>query len=51
VDKKLSYANLKNFCLEEGVDLFGVADISKARDEFKIAPKVAQKLDKAICLG
>lgn len=51
MDKKLSYANLKNFCLEEGVDLFGVADISKARDEFKIAPKVAQKLDKAICLG
>ncbi len=51
MDKKLSYANLKKFCLNEGIDLFGVADISKVHDEFKIAPKVAQKLDRAICLG
>lgn len=51
MDKKLSYANLKKFCLDEGIDLFGVADISKLHDEFKIAPQVAQKLDRAICLG
>lgn len=51
MDKKLSYASLKKFCLDEGIDVFGVADISSVRDEFKIAPKVAQRLDKAICLG
>jgi len=51
VDKYKDYAALKKFCLAEGIDLFGVADISKVRDEFKIAPKVVQRLDKAICLG
>ncbi len=51
MDKNKNYQALKKFCLDEGIDLFGVADISKIRDEFKIAPKVAQKLDKAICLG
>jgi len=51
MDKNKNYQTLKKFCLDEGIDLFGVADISKIRDEFKIAPKVAQKLDKAICLG
>lgn len=51
MDKNKNYASLKKFCFDEGIDLFGVADISKVRDEFKIAPKVAQNLDKAICLG
>jgi len=51
VDKKLSYASLKKFCLDEGIDVFGVADISQVRDEFKISAEVAQKLDRAICLG
>jgi epoxyqueuosine reductase len=51
VDKKLNYSTLKKFCLDQGIDIFGVADISGVRDEFKIAPKVAQKLDRAICLG
>lgn len=51
MDKNKNYTVIKKFCVDEGIDLFGVADISKVRDEFKIAPKVAQKLDKAICLG
>lgn len=51
MDKEKNYLELKKICEDEGIDLFGVADISKVRDEFKIAPKVAQKLDKAICLG
>jgi epoxyqueuosine reductase QueG len=51
VDKDKNYTGIKEFCIDEGIDLFGVADISKVRDEFKLAPKVAQKLDKAICLG
>jgi len=51
VDKNKNYSVLKKFCLDEGIDIFGVADINKARDEFKISPNVLQKLDKAICLG
>lgn len=51
MDKNKNYSSLKKFCVDEGIDLFGVADINKVRDEFKISPKVAQKLDKAICLG
>ena len=51
MNKTKNYVTLKNFCLKEGIDLFGVADISKIRDEFKISPKVSRNLDKAICLG
>ena len=51
MDKAKDYSALKKFCLKEGIDLFGVADISRIRDEFKIAPKVSQGFDKAICLG
>jgi epoxyqueuosine reductase len=51
MDKTKNYLSLKKFCIDEGIDLFGVADISKVRDEFKISPQVSQKLDKAICLG
>ncbi|MBU0547536.1 MAG: 4Fe-4S binding protein [Candidatus Omnitrophica bacterium] len=51
MDKNKNYLALRKFCQKEGIDLFGVGDISKIRDEFKISPKVAQKLDYAICLG
>jgi len=51
MDKNKNYSVLKKFCFDEGIDLFGVGDITKVRDEFKISPKVSQKLDKAICLG
>ena len=46
-----NYSALKKFCSNEGVDLFGVADISRIKNEFKISPKVLQNLDKAVCLG
>ncbi len=46
-----NYLSLKRFCLKEGIDLFGVADISQIKDEFKISPKTLQSLDRAICLG
>lgn len=51
MDKEKNYLELKRFCEDEGIDLFGVADISTVRDEFKISPKVAEKLNSAICLG
>lgn len=51
MDKEKNYLELRKFCVDEGIDLFGVADISTVRDEFKISPKVAEKLNSAICLG
>lgn len=51
MDRERNYLALKKFCLDEGIDLFGVGDISKIRNEFKIAPKISENLDKAICLG
>ncbi|HNW39016.1 MAG TPA: hypothetical protein PL125_02065 [Candidatus Omnitrophota bacterium] len=51
MDKKKNYSDLKEICLKEGLDLFGVADISEVKNEFKISPQTLEKLDKAICLG
>lgn len=46
-----SYLMLKKFCKDSGVDLFGVADISKIKNEFLISGQVREKFDKAISLG
>jgi epoxyqueuosine reductase len=51
MDKEKNYLALKKTCLKEGLDLFGVADISEIKSEFKISPKTLESLDKAICLG
>lgn len=49
--KNKNYLALKKFCLKEEVDLFGVADISEIKNEFKISPKTLKNLDQAVCLG
>ena len=51
MDKEKNYLDLKKFCEDQGIDLFGVADISTIRDEFKISPKISKDFQKAICLG
>ncbi|MDD5120733.1 MAG: hypothetical protein PHR84_05435 [Candidatus Omnitrophica bacterium] len=51
MDKLKNYSALKKFCLDEGIDLFGVGGITRIRDEFKISSKVSLSLDKAICIG
>ena len=51
MSKNKNYLALKKICLKEGLDLFGVADISEIKNEFKISPKALQNLDQAICLG
>ncbi|MCX5699635.1 MAG: hypothetical protein NTX01_08050 [Candidatus Omnitrophica bacterium] len=51
MDKNKNYLVLKKICFKEGLDLFGVANISEIKNEFKISPKTLQNLDKAICLG
>ena len=51
MNKNRNYLVLKRFCQNEGLDLFGVANISEIKNEFKISPKTLQNLDKAVCLG
>ncbi|MBU4252688.1 MAG: 4Fe-4S binding protein [Candidatus Omnitrophica bacterium] len=51
MDKIKNYLTLKKLCLKEGLDLFGVADISEIKNEFQISPKTLQNLDKAVCLA
>lgn len=51
MDNQKNYLSLKKFCQEQGIGLFGVADISKIKKDFLIEPKVLKKLDRAISLG
>ena len=51
MDKNKNYLTLKKICFKEGLDLFGVADISQIKNEFQISSRTLQNLDKAICLG
>ena len=51
MDKNKNYLSLKKFCLDSGVDLFGVADISKIKNGFALSRETLGKLDKAVCLG
>lgn len=51
MEKTKNYSTLKKFCLAEGLDLFGVADISQIKNKFLISPKTLENLDNAICLG
>jgi hypothetical protein len=46
-----NYAILKKFCQGQGADLFGVADISKIKEDFALSQNVLKELDKAVCLG
>jgi len=51
MDKNKNYLNLRKTSLGWGADLFGVADINKIKNDFKISRKLLTKFDKAICLG
>lgn len=51
MDKNKNYLNLKRFCEKQGADLFGVADISKIKNEFQISGQILEEFDKAVCLG
>jgi epoxyqueuosine reductase QueG len=51
MDKNKNYLNLKELCLGLGADLFGVADIRQIRNEFALSRELADKFDKAVCLG
>ncbi|RJP27907.1 MAG: epoxyqueuosine reductase [Candidatus Omnitrophota bacterium] len=51
MDKEINYRLLKNFCLDSGMDLFGVADISKIKNTFEFDANTLKKLNLAVCLG
>ena len=42
---------LRKFSLGLGMDLFGVADIQKVKNEFSLSEKILGKMDRAVCLG
>jgi len=50
-DKNNNYLAFKKLCLKEGLDLFGVADISDEKKEFALSQRILKKLDRAISLG
>ena len=51
MDKNKNYTQLKKFAKSLGIDLFGVADISKIKNDFVLSDKLIKKIDKAIVLG
>ncbi len=51
MDKAKNYTTLKKFTQDQGIDLFGVADIKDIKKEFHILESLANSLDKAVCLG
>lgn len=51
MDKKRNYLTLKKFCQGLGISLFGVADISKIKSDFKLSPGVLAGFDRAVSLG
>jgi epoxyqueuosine reductase QueG len=51
MDKTKNYTILKKFSLDQGIDLFGVADIKDIKKEFQILKPLADSLDKAVCIG
>lgn len=51
MDKTRNYSTLKKFSQDQGIDLFGVADISDIRKEFQVSGSLVNGFDKAVCLG
>ncbi len=51
MDKDKNYTNLKRFSQAQGIDLFGVADITAIKKEFMLAQNLLKKIDKAVCIG
>lgn len=49
--ERCNYNNLKKLSFNQGVDLFGVADISSIKKEFALSEKLLDKFDRAVCIG
>lgn len=51
MDKQKNYTALKKLSQDLGLDLFGTADISKVKSNFRLSPGVLEKTNRAIALG
>lgn len=51
MDKNKNYSGLKRFTQDLGVDLFGVADIAKVKQDFMLPGRITGLFDKAVSLG
>jgi epoxyqueuosine reductase QueG len=50
-EEKKNTESIKKFALDLGASFFGVADVTKIRDEFFLDEKIRQKYERAISLG
>ncbi len=51
MDKNNNYASLKKLCLNIGIDLFGVADVTEVKKDFLLSGCILEMVDRAVCLG
>jgi len=51
MNREVNYSTLKKFCLAQGVDLFGVADIREIKKEFFLPEAVLKRYDSAVAIG
>jgi len=50
-ERKQNYDRLMGFALDQGLSLFGVADVAGIREEFSLEGKLREKFDWGISLG
>lgn len=50
-EKKQNYGRLERFALDQGLSVFGVADITSIREEFSLEEKLKGKFDRGLSLG
>jgi epoxyqueuosine reductase QueG len=50
-ERKQNYERLVGFAMDQGLSLFGVADVAGIREEFSLAGKLKEKFDWGISLG
>lgn len=50
-DKKQDHERLKKFVFEQGISIFGVADITKIRKDFLLDEETSKKFNRALSLG
>lgn len=51
MEKTLTKDKLNKFCLEQGAEIFGIADITSLKKEVHLSENILKNLDRAIVLG
>ena len=50
-EKKQNYEELKRFVLDQGISVFGVADIIEERERFLLDRKTSAQFDRGLSMG